>query len=139
MNFVFEIGLNHLGDRARQMRMMESVAKQGGQRVTIQVVEDSAELTRVQESIDYLKRYCLSIQDQIAAVRFALELGLQVGATVTEPRHIPILQQAGISFLKILSSDISYAPLLAKAAASGLPVYMSIGAANLKIFPLQSN
>lgn len=132
MNSVFEIGLNHLGDPARQMRIMEAVAHQGGQRVTIQVIEDSAELTRLQKSLEYLRRFCLPIDAQINAARFAVGLGLAVGATVTEPRHIPVLQEAGVTFLKILSSDISYGPLLQEAASSGLPVYLSTGAADLE-------
>ena len=132
MNSVFEIGLNHLGDPARQMRIMEAVAHQGGRCVTVQVIEDSAELTRLQKSAEHLRRFCLPINAHINAARFAVGLGLAVGATVTEPRHIPILQEVGVSFLKILSSDISYAPLLQEAASSGLPVYVSTGAADLK-------
>jgi sialic acid synthase SpsE len=111
---------------------MEAVAHQGGQRVTVQVIEDSAELTRVQKSLEYLRRFCIPIDAQINAARFAVGLGLAVGATVTEPRHIPILQEAGVTFLKILSSDISYGPLLQEAASSGLPVYLSTGAADLE-------
>ena len=131
MRTVFELGLNHLGDLSRAKRMVGTLAAQGAESMTIQVIVEPARFTRVADAIRFLEKNALTLEDNLAAIRHAVSLGIKAGATVVEPDHIPPLFDAGARFFKILSADFTYDPLRRRAAATGLPVYVSTGASDM--------
>lgn len=125
---IFEIGLNHLGDQARALRMMEAVAQQGGHYATIQVITNPAFYIRDAKRAGGLQRFCLSKEDNCAIIRHGVRLGLKVGAVVVDPNDVPDLIAAGATFFKILSTDITFESLYTALAKTGLPIYVSTGA-----------
>ncbi len=131
-NVVFELGLNHMGDEDRALRMLDELKAQGATHVTIQVISDVASFTRNTDTIKFLQGHCLTLSQNLAVIRYGLGLGLNVGATVLDPRTIGELHAAGVSFFKILSGDLTYGQIVDEAAATGLPVYLSTGASTME-------
>jgi len=126
---IFELGLNHLGDPLRARRMIETLARSGATHVTLQVVTDPANITRDPSAIAFLGRATLPIGDVHALIRYASELGLVAGATLLDENDVPGLVGAGVRFFKILSSDLTFIPLILEAARTGYPTYLSTAAA----------
>jgi sialic acid synthase SpsE len=60
MTTVFELGLNHLGDLSRARRMTDTLAAQGAESMTIQVIAEPARLTRVGDAIRFLAKNALT-------------------------------------------------------------------------------
>jgi len=128
---VFELGLNHFGAALRARRMIDVMAAQGATHVTVQVVVDPERFTRDKASADFLRPNCLSLEENLALVKYARGAGLEVGATVVDLDDVAPLVQAGVHFFKILSSDITYAQLHHEVARTSLPFYLSTGASTL--------
>ena len=128
---IFEIGLNHMGDELRALRMIDELKAQGASHISLQIVTDVAAFTRNADTVAHLQKYCLSLEQNLRAIRYAVEIGLIVGATVTDPQSVEPLQAAGVAFFKILSGDLTYIQLIVRACATGLPVYLSTGAATV--------
>lgn len=131
-NVVFELGLNHMGDEDRALRMLDELKAQGATHVTIQVISDVSSFTRNTDTIKFLQRHCLTLSQNLDVIRYGLGLGLNVGATVLDPRTIGELRAAGVSFFKILSGDLTYSQIVDEASATGLPVYLSTGASTME-------
>jgi N,N'-diacetyllegionaminate synthase len=129
---IFELGLNHMGDEGRARRMVDELKSQGASHITIQVVTEVSRFTRNTDTMANLQRHCLSLEQNLRVIRYAVEMGLNVGATVTDPLMVEPLRSTGVVFFKILSGDLTYEPLIRAASATGLPVYLSTGAASLE-------
>src|SRR5205809_271130 len=108
--------------------MLDVLAGEGAARVTVQVVAEPQKMTRVPDAIQFLKKNGLTFDQNLSAIRHGVALGLKMGAAIIEPEHVSPLIDAGASFFKILSADITYEALLLAAATTGLPVYVSTGA-----------
>ena len=130
-DLVFEIGLNHMGDKSRAVRMIDTLHANGAKYITIQCLTDPERVLRDASQIEALTPKCLSLEDYIEVAKYAAKLGLVVGSTVTGIEEIPSLAACGISFFKILSSDIDYFPLHEVVAATHKPFYLSTGACEL--------
>ena len=128
---VFEVGLNHLGDALRARRMIDALAKSGATHMTLQVVTDPVGITRDPSAITFLREAALPIDDVHALLAYASDNGLVAGATVLDPDDVPGLVEAGARIFKILSSDLTYVPLILAAARTGYPTYLSTAAAKL--------
>jgi N,N'-diacetyllegionaminate synthase len=129
---VFELGLNHLGDTNRARRMVDALVAQGATHMTLQVITDSSSFARDFSQIRALQRNCLSLGDNLDVLQYAANSGLQVGAAVLEPGIVPDLLKTGVRFFKVLSSDITFHPLLCALSSTGKPVYVSTGASTIE-------
>ena len=130
---VCELGLNFLGDIACARRMIDILADQGATHVTLQAIGDIHSLSRSAEAVEWLRKYCLPIQECIdGVISYAIQKGLHVGAAVSDPDDIDILVMAGVEFFKLISGDLTYGQLIQKASATGLPVYLSTGASKME-------
>jgi N,N'-diacetyllegionaminate synthase len=128
---VFEVGLNHLGDALRARRMIDTLATSGATHMTVQVVTDPTRITRDPSAIAFLNKAVLPLDEVHSLVRYASDNGLVAGATVLDEEDVPGLVEAGARIFKILSSDLTYVPLILAAGRTGYPTYLSTAAATL--------
>lgn len=125
---IFEIGINHMGDKARALRMVDTLIAQGATHLTIQALVDSLEYNRGVAAAKTLQPNCLSFDDNAAIISYARAAGAHVGVTILDPTHAQRFVDAGASFFKVLSSDITYTPLHLAVAKTKVPLYLSTAA-----------
>ena len=139
---IAEIGVNHDGSAARAIELACLAAACGADAVKLQLfaarrlVHPSAAFAgyqrqRVADSTpaDMLARYQLApaeVRDVVAAVR---DLNLVPMATPFSPEDVGLIEQLGLSAVKIASPDLVNRPLLSRAARLGRPLLVSTGAA----------
>lgn len=128
---IFEIGINHLGSKARALRMVDTLITQGAMHLTIQAQIAPLDYNRDPAAAAKLAPLCLSLVDVLEVVSHARDAGVQMGAVPFDPDDVEALRQAGVSFFKILSSDITFTPLHVAAARTGVPVYLSTAASEV--------
>ncbi len=129
---ICELGLNHLGDIQRARRMIDALVANRIENVTFQAITDFRAMTRVGASIAWLEQYALTPEMmKEGIIDYAGAREMRVGATIADPSRVRDLVDQGIRFFKILSSDLSYSDLIEAACETGLPVYLSTGAATL--------
>ncbi|MFA6006955.1 MAG: N-acetylneuraminate synthase family protein [Candidatus Paceibacterota bacterium] len=125
---IFEIGINHLGDKARALRMVDTLIAQGATHLTIQALVDPLAYSRDATGAKMLQSNCLSFEDNVAVVSHARAAGAHVGVAILDPIHVRPFVDAGASFFKVLSSDITYTPLHLAVADTKAPLYLSTAA-----------
>lgn len=129
---VFELGINHKGDSVRARRMVDTLISQGATYITIQVLTEPLDYSRNEDAAIKTRPNCLSIEAVLEIVRYAHAAGAQIGAAVLDPAHVKPLVEAGVRFFKVLSSDLTFAPLHRAIIKQGLPVYLSTGASDVE-------
>ncbi len=129
---VFELGLNHLGDADRARRMLDTLRAEGATHATIQAAVDFSSTTRDAASIEKVQPNCLTLEEVVDVIKHGCAAGIHMGAVALDPSHVETLVKAGVSFFKVLSSDLSYMPLHIALARTGLPVYLSTGLSSIE-------
>lgn len=129
---IFELGLNHLGDVQRAFRMVDTLLAQGATHITIQAAIDFSTTTRDAASVKTVQPHCLTLKDVMKVIEHGKNAGAMMGVAVLDPEHVQAFVKAGASFFKVLSSDVTYAPLHIAVAHTGLPCYLSTGLATLE-------
>lgn len=137
---VAEIGNNHQGDESTAGLMIERAATAGADAVKFQKRDTRALLTRAGRRAPYTGPN--SFGPTYGEHRDALELswaamarlkeraeslGLAFFASAWDLPSLDGLLDLGVPLLKIASADLTNAPLLRRAGASGLPVLLSTG------------
>lgn len=125
---IFEIGINHMGDKVRALRMVDTLIAQGATHLTIQALVDPLAYSRDVAGAKTLQSSCLSLDDNLAIVSHARTAGAHVGVAILDPAHAQPFVDAGASFFKVLSSDISYTQLHLAVAKMKVPLYLSTAA-----------
>lgn len=126
---IFEIGLNHMGDVKRAIRMVDMLYAQGSTHITIQAVINFSTTMRDEVAARAAQSNCLSLQEVVEVIKHGTSLGAVMGVAVVDPEHVVAFVGAGAKFFKVLSSDITYTPLSLAVARTGLPCYLSTGLA----------
>ncbi|HUF78878.1 MAG TPA: N-acetylneuraminate synthase family protein [Thermoanaerobaculia bacterium] len=132
---VAELGINHEGDLAKALRMVDDAAAAGGECVKLQshVVEDEMIPNRVvpgnaAESIwAIVSRCALSEDDERRVKERAEERGLVFLSTPFSRAAADRLERLGVAAYKIGSGECNNDPLLRHVAAFGKPVVLSTG------------
>jgi sialic acid synthase SpsE len=125
---VAEIGGNHGGDPALAAALVRAAAAAGAGAVKFQAYQAPALLSRASPYFEELAAEELSFESLASLVRLGRELGLATGLTVFDEAGLDLARTEGADFLKISSGDLTHHRLLARAAAAGLPVFISTGA-----------
>lgn len=127
---VAEIGMNHMGDLAyasMYLAMFETTAYHGGSLpdgLTFQVREpEYYEPPRPEASLrladeDYRK---LALQTK--------RMRIQFGVALCDPSKIPLFEEIGTDFYKVLSKDFENTDLIGSLLRTGKPVHVSTGTA----------
>lgn len=136
-----EIGVNHDGEVGRALELVAAAAEAGADAIKMQhfrperLLSSRAGLATYQQATErdassMLGRLTLTT-DEIASVRDeARRRGLGVVATPFSPEDVAELGELRLDAVKIASPDVVNLPLLDAAAALGLPIVASTGAAS---------
>ncbi len=132
---VAEIGLNHNNDIEIGKRTIEAAAKSGAKAVKFQTYHTdffiSRDIDDAKPLYEIFKRYELNEEKHRIFQKIALDNGLVFFSTPLDPGSVDFLVSLGVPALKIASGDIVNSELLAKAASTGLPIFLSTGASTL--------
>jgi N,N'-diacetyllegionaminate synthase len=137
---IAELGLNHGGSLERALDMMNAAAAAGASAVKLQTFRAeelvAAECPAPAHVSDpslrhFFRQFELDRAAHIAIAERAAELGLEMVATPFSLGAVEMLVDVGVSALKIASGDLTFDALIAKAAATGLPLIMSTGMSTL--------
>ena len=141
---IAEAGVNHDGDVGAAKELIAAAAEAGADAVKFQVFAAHRLVTRDAPSADYqqhagegdsqyrmLERLELRHDQFEELAEVACRHGIIFLATPFSVPDLDFLVSLGVPALKLASTDIVNGPLLDAAAASGLPVLASTGAADL--------
>lgn len=129
---IAEIGINHEGDFYQAKRILKLAAESGADCVKFQsytptryaAANDAARLQRV-------SKMALNVDQFKELATMARDLGVTFFSTPLTEDWVDILNEFCPLF-KIASGDITFEPVIRKAAATGKPLIISTGAATLE-------
>jgi len=132
---IAEIGINHEGDFAKAIRMVDDAAAAGCECAKFQshVIEDEMIPNNVipgnaKESIwDIMKRCALNEEEEIALKHYVESKGLIYLSTPFSRAAAVRLEHMGVPAYKIGSGECNNYPLIAHIASYGKPVILSTG------------
>lgn len=142
---IAEISNNHLADLDRACRLIEAASKTGADAVKIQTYDaDSLTIdsdrpeflirTPPWEGLNYYQLYrkiALPLSTTERLFRVARDCGITIFSSPFDERAVAVLQEQNCPAYKIASFEICDDPLLRTVAATGRPVLVSTGVANI--------
>jgi len=143
---VAEIGLNHDGDPARALALVDAAAAAGADAVKLQSLraetlvapESDAGQTASLAHVDapslreIFARFELDEAAHRAVAERARARGLAFLSSPFDEAAVDMLVRLGADALKIASGDLTHHRLIGRAAATGLPLIMSTGLSTLE-------
>lgn len=128
---VAEIGVNHEGSIDKALELTRLAAQAGADIIKFQsctperfiAAHDTIRRERV-------SRFALSKENHLALHKLTQELGVKFMSTPTTEDWVEILEPLCPAF-KIASGDITFKPVIQKAAQTGKPLIISTGAATI--------
>lgn len=142
---IAEAGVNHDGDVAKAMALVDAAADAGADVVKFQSFTADALVTPLAPCADYQVRQAGPADSQLAMLQ-RLELsadahrqlaercrsrGVRFLSTAFDDRSLDLLLQLDLPFHKIPSGEITNLPMLRRIGAIGRPVLLSTGMATL--------
>jgi N,N'-diacetyllegionaminate synthase len=137
---IAEIGLNHSGELAQALRMVDAAARAGASAIKLQtlfanrlVAESCPPPAHVNVSSlrEFFATFELDVDAHRAIVARARAHGLAVMSTPFAEDAVAMLEALEIDAYKIASGDLTYDGLIATVARTGKPMIMSTGMATL--------
>jgi sialic acid synthase SpsE len=133
---IAEIGLNHGGSADRALALVDAAARAGAAAVKLQSLRAAHLVAPVcpapahveADSLQaFFARFELDEAAHRAVAARAHEAGLAFLSTPFDEAAVDMLVRAGADALKVASGDITHHRLIARAAATGLPLIVSTG------------
>ncbi len=128
---IAEAGINHSGDFKTAKGMIDAAAKTGADAVSFQHI-DAGDFNVEPGDVKYWDSLRLTKLQMAELFRQAKSAGLSVTACVINHPDLELIVDLGADFIKIVSGDITCLPFLRECARTGLPVFMSTGAAEIR-------
>jgi N,N'-diacetyllegionaminate synthase len=141
---IAEAGVNHNGDPALAVALVDAAADSGADAVKFQTFSADAIVTADARKADYqvantgggsqrdmLRALELPWEAWQAVKRRAAERGIAFLSTPFDPPSADLLRRLGLDAFKISSGDLTCHPLLQQVAAAGRPMILSTGMADL--------
>lgn len=142
---IAEIGVNHNGDRALALELIERAAEAGADAAKFQSFKAETLASKGTATVAYqkdrdgsgdqhemLKRLELSEELHHAAAAHCRAFGIEFMSTAFDAGSLDLLCSLGIRRIKIPSGEITNTPFLQDSARRGLPVVLSTGMADLE-------
>jgi len=124
---IAEIGVNHEGDMAKALEMMELATDAGADAVKFQTFIPEHYISASQpERLARVSSFCLSFDQFRQLATRAKELGVGFISTPLDFASLDLVAELS-QVIKISSGDITYFPLLKKAAEIGKTIVLSTG------------
>jgi len=124
IKYIAEIGVNHLGDENKALRMVEDSIKAGADAVTFQILSD--------DYYDGTKSFRNKLSDEFYSKIISLvhSLDKEIGFALTEGDQVNKWSEMGVDFWKVLSMDIDNHGLLEHIKNTEKNMYISTGIAS---------
>lgn len=137
---IAEAGVNHAGNFEIAKQMVETAAHTGADAISFQHIIDS-ELNIKQPGEKKLewKKWVLKKEEIKELISFAKSKKLLCGICVIDEKSVDEMVDFGIDFIKIVSGDITNTPFIKYCAKTGLPLFISTGAAFLAEIEIARN
>jgi sialic acid synthase SpsE len=138
---IAELGLNHGGSVARALDLVDAAAAAGASAIKVQsftadslVAPSCPAPAHVPEPSlrDFFRRFELDEDAHRTIVERARARGLAVLATPFSLEAVDMLERVGVDAYKIASGDLTYDALIARSAATRLPLVVSTGMGTLE-------
>lgn len=124
---IAEIGVNHEGDPAACLRMVEAAARAGADAVKLQTVKAAENYAPGTESYEIFSKAELAEADTARAFALARELGMDCFTTCGDVPSLEFVQTLDPAAWKISSGLLTHLPLIRRAAATGHTLLLSTG------------
>ena len=141
---IAEAGVNHNGDRALAMQLVEVAAESGADAVKFQSFSADKLTVRGAEKAEYQKRgtaagdqyemlKALEVSEELhqSLARHSRELGIEFMSTAFDEDSLDLLVDLGIRRIKVPSGELTNHPFLRFMARKDLPLIVSTGMASL--------
>jgi N,N'-diacetyllegionaminate synthase len=141
---IAEAGVNHNGDEAKALALVEAAARSGADAVKFQTFSADKLTRKGAAKAEYQKKATgdgdqhsmlksLEMSEQLHARLFAqcAKLGIEFMSTAFDEEALDFLVELGIRRIKVPSGEITNVPLLQHMASKGLPLIVSTGMAEL--------
>lgn len=133
-----EIGNNHNGSFSTAIQLIDACKEAGVDCVKLQTRSISSLYREsalsgepldlgVEYTIDVLKKYNLSFQDQLKLIEYAKEIGLDITSTPWDLTSAEFICNLDLPFIKVASADMSNYSLLETLVKAGKPIVVSTG------------
>jgi N,N'-diacetyllegionaminate synthase len=143
--FIAEIGLNHNGSIDTAKKMVREACNAGADAVKFQtfipekmnsvytdsLIKYGIEKKPNTKQIDFFKKFILSKNEYNELMLLASKLNMEFFSSPFDNESVDLLEQLGIKFYKIASSEVTNHILLKRIAATKKPVIMSTGISNV--------
>jgi len=135
---IAEIGNNHNGDFDRAIALIDAAKAAGADCAKFQMrkldevyrassLSGAEDDLSVEYTLDLLRRFELSTQDQKRLLDYCNQVGILYLCTPWDPTSVKILDGFGVPAFKVASADLTNLPLQAAMAATGKPLIASTG------------
>jgi len=142
---IAEAGINHNGDIELAKKLVTAAKECGADAIKFQSFQADkicdTELTETKDvegitggsksSYEMYRELELSDEDHRVLFEFASQQGIICFTSVFDEERVDFLSELGTPAFKIASGDITYLPLIKKAAMTGRPVLISTGMSDL--------
>lgn len=128
---VAEIGFNHGGDLALAKKMISAAADAGASAVKFQSFLASDICLEESPHFKLIQSGELSREDHAELKKCADSCCVDFISTPFDPQWAAFLDSLGVPAFKVASMDLNWKPLLEAVAATGKPVFLSTGMAEL--------
>jgi N-acetylneuraminate synthase len=142
---IAEIGVNHNGLLDQAKRLIDEAKAAGVDAVKFQTFKADEIVSKQAKKAEYqvkntqttesqwnmLKKLELSENDHLDLISFCKEINIEFMSSPFDLNSVELLKKLNVKRIKIPSGEITNAPLLLKAAQTGLPLIVSTGIANI--------
>ncbi len=138
---IAEIGMNHDGSLRKAKALIRAAAAAGADAVKFQTHIAEAETLmdapappyfKAEPRFQFFKRTAFTRAQHAELKAEARSRGVRFISSPFSERAVNLLRAAGVDAFKIPSGEVTNGPLLAQAAATGIPVILSSGMSNLR-------
>lgn len=125
---IAELGSNHGGDFDTCRRLIEAAKNAGAHAAKLQLFRAEWLCHPKHPAYETVKANELPRAWMPRLMEFAREVGIQLSATPCDFEAVELLDSLDVPWIKIASGDITYLPLIERAARTGRPLIISTGA-----------
>lgn len=129
---IAEIGINHEGDEEECAKMIQEAAKTGADAIKLQTIDPDKNYVKGTESHAIFSKGWLSRDATARMFDLARALGLEVFTTTGDIETLAWVNDLKPAAHKISSGLLTHTPFIAAAAATGRPLLMSTGMAEIE-------
>lgn len=135
---IAEIGNNHNGDVKRALELVDVAVAAGANCAKFQMrrldavyrkksLERTGDDLSAEYTIDLLKRFELSTEEQRRVADYCRDKGILYMCTPWDEHSVRTLEQMGVKAYKVASADLTNLPLIDVLIATGKPLILSTG------------